>query len=357
MLTRTRTLLIVPCLALVAAAGCGGGPTAPSGAAGTTIAGTVNVNGGAASAPGAAASGLTVTIVGTNLSAVVEASGYFQLAGVPSGNVRLQFKDAIVNATAELSNVGDEALIEIQVQVSGTTATIVSEVRSDSKVSLCHRSDSRYHLITVSTSAEPAHRAHGDGEVGDQVPGDTTKVFNENCEPVGPSVRIEKSTNGQDADNAPGPTILVGNAVNWEYDVSNTGTVPLTSVVVVDDQGVTVSCPGTTLAVGASMTCTGSSVAEAGQYRNVGTVTASSASGPVSDTDASHYFGREAEEEEEGDEGQMVQLCHKTGAGFYVPIEVSIDAEPAHRAHGDGKIGEAVPGMAGKVFGAGCSVN
>jgi hypothetical protein len=49
-------------------------------------------------------------------------------------------------------------------------------------------------------------------------------------------------------------------------------------------------------------------------------------------------------------------LCHKTGASFYVPIEVSVSAVPAHLAHGDGKIGEAVPGQTGKVFGTGCSV-
>jgi hypothetical protein len=53
----------------------------------------------------------------------------------------------------------------------------------------------------------------------------------------------------------------------------------------------------------------------------------------------------------------MVRLCHRTGNGRYQPIEISINAEPAHRAHGDGKIGEAVPGVTGKVFGAGCSVN
>jgi hypothetical protein len=39
-----------------------------------------------------------------------------------------------------------------------------------------------------------------------------------------------------------------------------------------------------------------------------------------------------------------------------VSIEVSINAEPAHRAHSDGKIGEAVPGSPGKVFAAGCTV-
>jgi hypothetical protein len=92
------------------------------------------------------------------------------------------------------------------------------------------------------------------------------------------------------------------------------------------------------------------------QDRNVGTVTANwnlnGNSGQVSDSDPSHYFGRALDEEE----GPKVQLCHKTGNGSYHLIEVSINAEPAHRAHGDGKIGEAVPGNAGRVFGAGCSV-
>ena len=49
-------------------------------------------------------------------------------------------------------------------------------------------------------------------------------------------------------------------------------------------------------------------------------------------------------------------LCHRTGSGRYNMITVDRNAEPAHRAHGDGKVGEAVPDMAGKTFGGGCSV-
>ena len=41
--------------------------------------------------------------------------------------------------------------------------------------------------------------------------------------------------------------------------------------------------------------------------------------------------------------GPKVQLCHKTGNGSYHSIEVSINAEPAHRAHGDGKIFRGTP--------------
>ena len=308
----------------------------------------------AAKSSAVAAAGLTVSVAGTSLSSGVDSTGYFQLKGVPSGTARLQFTDAGVNATLELTNVGRESLIEIQVQLTGTSAVVVDEVRSNSKVSLCHGTgNGSYHMIDISTDAESAHRAHGDGKVGDAVPGEPTKTFDEHCRAVGPSVKIEKFTNGEDANDAPGPAIPVGSTVTWTYRVTNTGTVPLTNVMVTDDQGVTVSCTATTLNATQSMTCTGTGFAVAGQYRNVGRVTANYATGSVADTDPSHYFGIQPT----SDDGPKVQLCHKTGNGKYVLIDVSVDAEPAHRAHGDGKIGEAVPGSVGKTFGTGCSVN
>jgi hypothetical protein len=350
----TRPLIASLCLTIVAAAaGCGGAgsaPTSPSstGGVGATIAGTVRAAG--ASAP----AGLTVAVVGTSLSMAVESSGEFQVDGVPPGNVQLQFRNASMSASAQLANVANDELVQIQVQLNGSSASIVSEVRSTGKVSLCHRTESgTYHAIEVSVSAEPAHRAHGDAKVGEPVPGDLTKIFDQSCRPTGASVRIRKSTNGEDANDAPGPTLTVGSAVNWTYEVTNTGTLSLAGVVVTDDRRVAVSCGGqTALAVAQSMTCTGSGVAVAGQYKNVGTVTATWNGGQVTHSDASHYFGRAPDEQE----GPKVRLCHRTGNGSYHLIEVSINAEPAHRAHGDGTIGEAVPGSAGKVFDAGCNV-
>lgn len=364
MLTAPRSLILGSCLVVLAIApSCGGGPTSPSGIDGTTVAGIVNETSAARLSPSAATAGLTVTVAGTNLSATVESSGYFQLNGVPPGTVSLQFRGGNVNATVELRNVGDDALIEIQVQLRGSSATIVDELRSENKVSLCHSTgNGSYHMIDVSNSSERAHRAHGDGKVGDPVPGQPMKVFDRSCRVVGPEVQIVKSTNGQDANEAPGPTIAVGSPVTWTYVVTNSGSMALTSVAVRDDKGVTVTCPATTLAVGASMTCRGSGVAVAGQYRNVGTVTASSESGRVTDTDASHYFGQATTTTTPPTtppttDGPRVQLCHRTGNGRYQPIEVSREAEASHRAHGDGKIGEAVPDMPGKMFGPGCSVN
>ena len=108
-----------------------------------------------------------------------------------------------------------------------------------------------------------------------------------------PAIDIEKHTNGQDADEPTGPMILVGQPVAWTYIVTNTGNVPLTNIQVVDDQGVVVTLPGTTLGVGESMTGTASGVAVAGQYANLGTVTGQWNGHPVTDADPSHYFGEE----------------------------------------------------------------
>src|SRR6185436_16147091 len=122
MSTAFRTQFVASCLALAAMTGCTGGsgtPAAPSGVDGATIAGTVSRS--------TAPLGLNVAVVGTDLSAVVESSGHFQIGRVPSGNVQLKFKDAAVDATVQLSNVAQNEFIEIQVQVSGSSATIVNE--------------------------------------------------------------------------------------------------------------------------------------------------------------------------------------------------------------------------------------
>ena len=87
-------------------------------------------------------------------------------------------------------------------------------------------------------------------------------------------VDIEKFTNGQNADTAPGPSVIVGSTVSWTYVVSNSGSRPLTNIVVTDDQSVTVTCPATTLDAGLSFTCTASGIAQLGQYANIGTVMA-----------------------------------------------------------------------------------
>ena len=108
----------------------------------------------------------------------------------------------------------------------------------------------------------------------------------------GPGLRLRKRTNGVDANQAPGPAIAVGRPVTWEYEVTNTGNVPLSGLALNDDREGAVHCPKSRLAAGETMTCTASGVVAACQYRNLGTVVGTAPDGEeVTAEDASHYFG------------------------------------------------------------------
>jgi uncharacterized repeat protein (TIGR01451 family) len=105
------------------------------------------------------------------------------------------------------------------------------------------------------------------------------------------AINLEKSTNGVDADEPPGPFIPVGRTVTWSYDVTNTGNSQLTGLDVTDDQGVAVSCPTTVLNPGEAVTCTATGTAVDAEYANAATAMAVGATGEVSDVDPSHYYG------------------------------------------------------------------
>ncbi|MEL7302617.1 MAG: hypothetical protein AAGJ53_02865, partial [Pseudomonadota bacterium] len=122
-------------------------------------------------------------------------------------------------------------------------------------------------------------------------------------------IDIEKSTNGEDADVGPGPTITVGDTVTWTYEVTNTGNTLLADVEVTDDQGVIpVFVSGDTnddglLGTDETWIFEATDAAEAGQYTNLGTATANPVYadgttavpglGPVVDEDPSNYVGEE----------------------------------------------------------------
>ncbi|MGK0722333.1 DUF7507 domain-containing protein [Leucobacter sp. W1478] len=75
-----------------------------------------------------------------------------------------------------------------------------------------------------------------------------------------------------------GDVVFAGTEMTWSYTVVNVGGQPLVDLSVVDDQGVVVTCPTASLGVGESMVCTGSGSVGAGpEYRNLGTVTGTSA--------------------------------------------------------------------------------
>ncbi|MDG6243684.1 MAG: hypothetical protein QCH31_04730, partial [Methanolobus sp.] len=110
-----------------------------------------------------------------------------------------------------------------------------------------------------------------------------------------PSIDIEKATNGEDADSAPGPSLGIGDAVTWTYVVTNTGNVNLSNIIVTDDKlgeiaNIVDNGDGDDiLSVGEVWTYQATGSATCGQYANLGTVTGDYGSTTVNDSDPSHY--------------------------------------------------------------------
>jgi hypothetical protein len=107
-----------------------------------------------------------------------------------------------------------------------------------------------------------------------------------------PAILIETAVNGQDADTAKGPSIPAGSPVSFTSVVRNTGNIALSGIQVSDSKGAPLSCPKSSLQPAESMTCTGSGVAQEGQYSSVGTASGQPTCGSaVSDDDPVNYFG------------------------------------------------------------------
>jgi len=190
--------------------------------------------------------------------------------------------------------------------------------------------------ITLVAGAESTEDGATDDASGDE-DGDQTVDFG--FYTPEPSIDVEKSTNGQDADTGDGPAVMVGETVIWTYVVENTGNVALKDIAVTDDQEGAIDCPKTELAPGETMTCEKEGVALEGAYANMATVEGTPTimmpnapdGGVVNDEDPSHYMGvPEAkvnlgnqvwhdedndsilDEEEEGINGVEVQLFGAT---------------------------------------------
>jgi uncharacterized repeat protein (TIGR01451 family) len=116
----------------------------------------------------------------------------------------------------------------------------------------------------------------------------TSLVAQDNSEYYGvlAALALNKTTNGQDGGN-----IITLSTVEWRYEVTNIGNVPLFNLLVIDDQGVSISCPATFLPPGNSITCTGTGTAVEGNYSNVGTVTGNNGTFTATASDPSNYFG------------------------------------------------------------------
>ena len=87
-----------------------------------------------------------------------------------------------------------------------------------------------------------------------------------------PGIDIEKATNGQDADTAPGVELIVGEVATFTFVATNTGNVDLADVSINDDVLGPI-CGIENLAVGASETCETTATVTEGQQTNVATAT------------------------------------------------------------------------------------
>jgi CarboxypepD_reg-like domain/Domain of unknown function (DUF5666) len=100
----------------------GAAPQPAAAATGATIAGTVVSSAGAQSVRSMGGATINVSIVGTNISATIDASGTFTLQNVPSGDVTLAFSGNGIDARLTISGVSNHEQIRITVNLQGTTA-------------------------------------------------------------------------------------------------------------------------------------------------------------------------------------------------------------------------------------------
>ena len=92
------------------------------------------------------------------------------------------------------------------------------------------------------------------------------------------AIEVQKSTNGEDADDPTGPIVNVGDPIQWTYVVTNIGNVQIAQLSVTDRPQGTVPCRADSLAPGESTNCALDGTAEAGQYTNQARASAQSVS-------------------------------------------------------------------------------
>ncbi|HMQ97300.1 MAG TPA: SdrD B-like domain-containing protein, partial [Candidatus Nanoperiomorbaceae bacterium] len=194
-----------------------------------------------------------------------------------------------------------------------------------------------------------------DGEDKDSTPDNDNPAEDDQDEVTVPvaqtaEVDIEKLTNGEDADTAPGVVVLVPNTpptITWSYVVTNTGTLDLTNVVVTDDQeGVIGTIPF--LAAGDSQTLTATGTAILGLYTNVADVNAQPVDSngnpfgdPVTDEDPSNYVGVFINVEKNVDKEE---ICAGETVNFTLTVRM-LGGAPGIQLRGISVVDNNLPGM------------
>jgi len=141
-----------------------------------------------------------------------------------------------------------------------------------------------------------------------------------------PAIQIVKFVNGQDADSPSGPLVAAGSTVTFTYVVTDTGPVPLSNVVVIDDKlGPITSFTGDTnnnglLDTTETWTYTATATALAGQQTNLGTVTAlePNTGTPVTDSNPANYFASQPTSDDFNGDFNSDVLWRQDGGQVYL---------------------------------------
>ena len=106
-------------------------------------------------------------------------------------------------------------------------------------------------------------------------------------------IDIEKYTNGEDADyEKDAPVLKVGDSVTWKYVVSNSSSLKVCDIKVIDNQEGEIECPSDCVDPGSEMVCTKEGVVKEGPYKNMATVSGTAENNEtVTDEDPSNYVG------------------------------------------------------------------
>ena len=187
-----------------------------------------------------------------------------------------------------VTNNGNEKLVNITVtddKEGDITANCPVDTLEVGKSMVCQAS-SKATLGQYTNSAI----VHADGESsGSSV---TDKDSSNYKVDFKPEIKIEKHTNGVDADKE-SIKVKLGDTITWEYAITNSGNEKLINIKLVDDkEGVLTSkCPATELEAGKSMTCVLKGEANKYKYRNSAKVTADGelSGKQVSNEDSSGY--------------------------------------------------------------------
>ncbi len=185
-----------------------------------------------------------------------------------------------------VSNVGNVQLDGVSIADDGQgTITCPSTPLVVGQTVTCERTDAAA-LPDLHTNTASASATGPNGSVSS--PPDSASYFG-----VSSQLTVDVTTNGIAASAAPGPFLAIDDPVTWTYLVTNRGNTDLIDVTLADDVvGVITNCPSTTLAAGASMSCSADGLVKGGQYTNTATATAMTVlNTTISGNGTSFYFG------------------------------------------------------------------